>query len=85
LTRLGTVSHRSSPRGSIFRITGARERARGTGEFCLSGESCDPFSEEPVNQPDPTFPQSPGIILKTDNFNFTCRCPFCSFNELRTD
>ena len=33
--RSGAVSHRSSPPGSVFRVTGTRERARGTGEYCL--------------------------------------------------
>jgi len=47
LTRLGTVSHRSSPHSSVFRVTDTRERVRGTGEFRLSAEPFDPVSEEP--------------------------------------
>jgi hypothetical protein len=47
LTQLGAVSYRSSPLGSIFRVTDTRERVRGTGEFRLSAEPFDPVSEEP--------------------------------------
>jgi hypothetical protein len=47
LTRLGTVSNRSSPHGSIFRITDTRERVKGTGELRLSAESFNPVLEEP--------------------------------------
>ena len=46
LTRSGTVSNRPSPPSSVFRVTGTRERARGTGEYCLAG-TCAPVSEEP--------------------------------------
>src|SRR5208283_5666516 len=54
LTRSGTVSHRPSPPSSFFRVTGARERARGTGESCLAG-TCAPVSEEPCQPAWPGF------------------------------
>lgn len=74
-TRLGTVSNHSLPHDSVFRVTDTRERARGTGEFRLSAEPFDPVSEEPGNQPDPAFPQSPGIILETNSLNFSISLP----------
>lgn len=54
------------------------------------------FQRSRANQPDPTFPRSPGIILETDNFNLSIttarlvhsmNCEhhnkfFTSFNEL---
>ena len=54
MTRFGTVSNRPSPHGSVFRVTGTRERARGTGEFCLAG-TCAPVSEEPCQPAWPSF------------------------------
>jgi len=41
------------------------------------------FKRSRVNQPDPTFPQSPGIIYEATNFDFHRRCPLRSFNELK--
>jgi hypothetical protein len=47
LTRLGTVSNRSSPHSSLFRVTDTREHVRGTGEFRLSAKSFNLVLEEP--------------------------------------
>jgi hypothetical protein len=41
------------------------------------------FERGQANQPDSTFPQSPGIILETTGFNLTTAVArFRSFNEL---
>jgi hypothetical protein len=71
LTRFGTVSYRPSPHSSVFRVTDTREHVRGTGEFRLRRRPFGRFKRSRVNQPDPTFPQSPGIILETNSFNLS--------------
>jgi hypothetical protein len=54
----------------LFRVTDTRERARGTGESCLHPpELALRLERSRANQPGPTFPQSPGIILETFNLN----------------
>jgi hypothetical protein len=41
------------------------DHARETGEFCLRcPRLAAGFKRNRINQPDPIFPQSPGIILK---------------------
>ena len=83
LTRSGTVSNRSSPPSSLFRVTDTRERARGTGEFCLA-KSLDLVQRSRVNQPDPTFPRLPGIIFEISGAILFAAIPLGSFNELET-
>jgi hypothetical protein len=70
LTRHGAVSHRPLPPSPSFAF-GTRERARGTGEFCLPPNLAIRFQRSRVNQPDPTFPQSPGIIHEANTFNLS--------------
>jgi hypothetical protein len=50
---------------------GARERTRGIGEFCLRRPPFGWFKRSRANQPNPTFPRLPGIILETFNLNFS--------------
>jgi hypothetical protein len=62
----------SSPLAAGFSFAfGARERTRRTGEFCLRRPPFGWFKRSRANQPNPTFPRSPGIILETFNLNFS--------------
>ncbi|HUB88060.1 MAG TPA: hypothetical protein VMB22_09235, partial [Verrucomicrobiae bacterium] len=70
LTRFGTVSHRPPPPSPSFAFD-TRERARGTGEFCLRRRPFSQLERSRINQPDPTFPRSPGIILETNCCNLS--------------
>ena len=84
LTRSGTVSHRSSPLSSVFRVTGTRERARGTGEYCLrqifqSGSRG--AGSTSLTRP---FPGRPGLSLRFPAAILFSAFRLGSFNELRT-
>jgi len=63
LTRLAAVSHRGSPPSPSFAFDGVRPPPE---ELVnpASTRPCGRFKRSPVNQPDLTFPQSPGIIEK---------------------
>ena len=93
LIRLGTVSNRSSPPDSSFAFS-TRERARGTGEFCLAELSLRFRGVEPTSLTQ-LFPGHPGlswkrtasILLSAARFVLSMNCEqvskfFSSFNEL---
>jgi len=63
LTRLGTVSHRSSPLSPFFAFTdGARTPPEELVNFASATLPCGIVWRGWTNQPGPAFPQSPGII-----------------------
>jgi hypothetical protein len=70
LIRLGTVSHRPSP--PILHSHLARANAP---EEPVNFASAVPpfgwFKRSRANQPNPTFPRSPGITLETSNLNLS--------------
>ena len=70
LTRFGTVSHRSSPPVPHSHL--ARANApEGPVNFASAAGPFGQFKRSRANQPNPTFPRSPGIILETNNLNLS--------------
>jgi hypothetical protein len=70
LTRLGTVSHRPSPpvlHSHLARANAPEEPVN----FASAVQPFGRFKRSRANQPNPTFPRSPGINLETNNLNFS--------------
>ena len=86
LTRFGTASHRSSSLSPFFAFTdGARTPPEELVNPASAAQPCGLLERGWVNQPDPTFPQSPGIIPETPTLRLSIHRPhFSSFNELVT-
>ena len=86
LIRLGAASYRPSPPSSSFAFDGVRtppEELVNTASAIRTLRSA--LERDRANQPDPIFPQSPGIILETScNFLSSATDHLRSFNELRT-
>jgi hypothetical protein len=70
LTRLGTVSHRPSPPILHSHLARANAPEEPVNFASATGLSAG-FKRSRANQPNPTFPRSPGIILETNNLNFS--------------
>jgi hypothetical protein len=70
LIRFETVSNRSSPPSPSFAFDGVRTPPEELVNSA-SPELAPRLVRSRVNQPDPTFPQSPGIIHETHDFNLT--------------
>jgi hypothetical protein len=87
LTRLGTVSHRSSPPSSFFALL---TRANVSEELVNSASAnlAIRFKRGTVNQPDLAFPRSPGIILGNIQSRYSLHRllprPITSLNSSRT-
>jgi hypothetical protein len=64
LTRFRAASNRSWPPSSFSRDWQCANTVRGTGELCPHPATWIAFWGGRANQPVPTFPRSPGIILR---------------------
>jgi hypothetical protein len=70
LTRLGAVSHRPSPplpHSHLARANAPEEPVN----FASAAKPFGQFKRSRANQPNPTFPRLPGIILETNNLNLS--------------
>jgi hypothetical protein len=70
LTRLGAVSNRPLPpfpHSHLARANVPEEPVN----FASAARPFGQFKRSRANQPNPTCPRSPGIILETNNFNFS--------------
>jgi hypothetical protein len=70
LTQLGTVSNRPSPpilHSHLARANAPEEPVN----FASAALPFGRFKRSRANQPNPTFPRSPGIILETFNLNLS--------------
>jgi hypothetical protein len=76
LIRFGTVSNRSSPPSPSFAFDDARTSPEELVNFAsVLRTSRSGFKRGGINQPDPTFPRLPGIILELSRVKQCCRRP----------